>query len=1299
MNAATHSTDLVEENAIFDILCVCENDLLHCTSSSYSQNLHADTDAQVYNDHCTIDIDHYIFNSGCSTWERRQSDPQPTLQVQIQVLTSAYNSFKIKVPPTRPFTTVNAIADTGCQSCLAGIATLHSLGLTPNHLTPCSMKMNSVNHQPINIEGALFLEIRVLGANSTFSKTNQVVYFTGQSQKFYLSKNACTELGIISRDFPKVVATVSSVKEQNNHVSPVGASTDCKCLKRQQPPPLPKKLPFSATEINREKLEKYLLNYYSSSTFNICTHQPMPMMEGKPLRLAISKDAVSVPWHTPIPVPFYWSEEVKAGLDEDVRLGVIEPVPVGEHVTWCHRMVICPKKNGTPRRTVDLQPLNKYATRETHHTQSPFLQARSVPRNTFKTIFDAWNGYHSVPLHTDDLHYTTFITPWGRYRYCVAPQGYVASGDAYTRRFDDIVAEVPQKTKCVDDTLLWATTLEEAFFQAANWLDLCGRHGITLNPRKFEFGKRTIEFAGFEISNEKVRPCPRMFEAITNFPKPVTLTDLRSWYGLINQVNYTFASTKVMLPFRKLLSPAQKFHWTDDLNTAFIESKKVIISEITKGVQIFDKNLPTCLATDWSKSGIGFWLFQKHCICKARKLLCCKSGWKIALVGSRFTNPAESRYQPIEGEALAVVDALYKARHFVLGCKDLIIAVDHKPLLKIFGDRSLEKIPNPRLRNLKEKSLRFRFTITHVPGVKHRAADGVSRHPVSEPQEIYLQDDVAYGVHCLNPLVTNLVSYTDGKSSDINVHDDEPNMEPAMTSALNDLRSLTWDQIREATTSDEFMCTLLHLIENGFPSSRHDMPLKLQDFFGLRDGLHTYDNVILYNNRIVVPTLLRSAVLNSLHAAHQGTSSMTARAESSIFWPGISTDIRELRAKCEKCDRMSPSNPCPPPTPPVVPKYPFQFICADFFHHVGAMYLVVVDRYNNWPIVELAKDGSKSLISCLRRIFVTYGISEELTSDGGPEFTAYETKKFLRNWGVKHRLSSVAYPHSNCRAELGVKIVKRLLVDNTGTNGSLNTDAFQRAMLQYRNTPDKSTKISPAQCLFGRAIRDFIPIHPGKYHPHPTWRETLQAREEALRVRHMKISEHLSEHTQHLPPLKVGDHVRIQNQVGPYPKKWSKTGSIVEVRQFDQYIVRVDGSGRVTMRNRKFLRRFSPALISKNYNAGEYLISKDTTPIGLWKTPVVPSLKEGGSGENSKESADIPKTPVSSPPIVSNQLSPPIVPTRSLPASPPTRVTSPSSSPRLPRTPRALSKLRGYNKPGLKESVIFLPKTRSRNKS
>lgn len=204
-------------------------------------------------------------------------------------------------------------------------------------------------------------------------------------------------------------------------------------------------------------------------------------------------------------------------------------------------------------------------------------------------------------------------------------------------------------------------------------------------------------------------------------------------------------------------------------------------------------------------------------------------------------------------------------------------------------------------------------------------------------------------------------------------------------------------------------------------------------------------------------------------------------------------------------------------------------MCSDYFHYKGHSYLVSVDRYSNWPIVEKSTGGAQPLIDILRRTFVTYGIPDELASDGGPEFVATATKIFLAVWGVRHRLSSVAFPHSNCRAEIGVKTVKRMITDDTGPNGELDTDAFQRAMLQYRNTPDQDTKLSPAMCIFGRPIRDFIPIIPGKYLPHDTWRDVLSNREEALRNRHMKSVERLTEHTRRLPPLAVGDQVRIQN--------------------------------------------------------------------------------------------------------------------------------------------------------------------------
>ena len=122
------------------------------------------------------------------------------------------------------------------------------------------------------------------------------------------------------------------------------------------PPPLVTALPerFTGSDAEVPQLKEWLLNHYRSTAFNCCEHQPLPKMTGTPLRLNMDPEAIPVAIHKPAMVPLHWKEQVKADLDRDVRLGVIERVPENTPTTWLSRMVVTSKANGTPRRTVDI---------------------------------------------------------------------------------------------------------------------------------------------------------------------------------------------------------------------------------------------------------------------------------------------------------------------------------------------------------------------------------------------------------------------------------------------------------------------------------------------------------------------------------------------------------------------------------------------------------------------------------------------------------------------------------------------------------------------------------------------------------------------------------------------------------------------------------------------------------------------------------------------------------------------------------------------------------------------------------
>ncbi len=146
------------------------------------------------------------------------------------------------------------------------------------------------SEKPINILGAAILRFSGMSKPGKI-ETRQITYVTDNSDKLFLSRQACEQLDIISKSFPTVgeIHHTYNLKEpiddlpqptgpENADTGSPSTTASCGCPKRKLPPSLPTKLPFAPIPPNREKLHQFLVTYYRDSTFNTCEHQPLPMI-------------------------------------------------------------------------------------------------------------------------------------------------------------------------------------------------------------------------------------------------------------------------------------------------------------------------------------------------------------------------------------------------------------------------------------------------------------------------------------------------------------------------------------------------------------------------------------------------------------------------------------------------------------------------------------------------------------------------------------------------------------------------------------------------------------------------------------------------------------------------------------------------------------------------------------------------------------------------------------------------------------------------------------------------------------
>lgn len=1051
---------------------------------------------------------------------------------------------------------LSMLPDTGADTTIIGLDHLRSIGLTHNNLqpppqTPTYGADGSLIQPAI---GSVQVQLQVKDIS-----TQEWIDVHPGTPVPLLSYRACRELSLIPERFPHPIAQVTHARVQSDRgdqgttsdgktetpIATAGSdvtstakvtSTPTISPAHNAPTPQHPSPPFTSNTTPTEA-RTYFLKEYADVLVRKQDLQATPLrpMTGPPMRIHLREDAQPFAIHTPRQIPLAYQDAVRQELIDMEAQGIIAPA-ADEPSPWCHPLVAVPKPHGGVRITTDLSKLNKYVSRPAHPSPTPFAAIRSIkPGAKFFTTVDALHGYWQLELAEADQHLTTFITPYGRYKYLRGPMGFAATGDAFCRRGDEALQGISNCVKVVDDVLLYDEDLLTHLQRVDKVLARCRVNGITLNAEKFSLATPAVQFCGFVLSADGIAADPEKVRAITDFATPANITDLRSFMGLVNQLaEFSPDIAAAAQPLRPLMSPRRSFTWTIDHDTAFQRVQTALASPPV--LAMFDMQLPTILQTDASRlNGLGYALLQDH------------GGGHLRLVqcGSRFLTDAETRYATIELEMLATVWAMHKCGYYLKGLQMFDHVTDHRPLIPILNNYTLDAVENPRLQRLKEKLSPFIFTARWRAGKQLCIPDALSRHPVSHPTD---EDDMLTDCSVQAAVAVRAVRSL------------------AETDASPTTTDTQLEDLQRAAHNDETYVKLLECVRHGFPSHRYDLHNTILDYWKIRDELYCDGDLVLYGPRVVVPAALRKSVLRRLHDSHRGAEATKRRAKQTVFWPGINADITNVVRSCDACQTLLPSQQREEYRNDDHPTRPFESVSADYFSVAGKSFLVIVDRLSGWPAVfPCGTDTTAAAtIKHFSRYFGDKGAPVRIRTDGGPQFTSKEFQDFLRRWNVRHIVTSPHHPQSNGHAEAAVKSVKHLIL-KVAPAGNINCEDFHRGLLEVRNTPDHTGR-SPAQILYGHPLRTCVPAHPVSFQSE--WQPDAEECDRRANQRDQDTRSRYNSRARQLPVLPANQRVRIQD---PVTKRWYQTGTVVAQPRPRQYDVRLP-NGRTLKRNRIHLR-------------------------------------------------------------------------------------------------------------------------------
>jgi hypothetical protein len=327
---------------------------------------------------------------------------------------------------------------------------------------------------------------------------------------------------------------------------------------------------------------------------------------------------------------------------------------------------------------------------------------------------DLASGYHQVRLSEESIPFSAFKTRMGLFAWRVLPFGMTGAPSTFSRLMHHILRPCLDRSVVVylDDILIYSRTREEHLQHLAEVLELLRRHKLYARLSKCEFGKRETTFLGHVVSGKGIEMEKSKIEAVVEWPKPSTVTNVLSFLGLAGYYRrFIKGFSTIAAPLHRLTSKAVSWVWGKGEQTAFDTLKQAMVTAPILAAPDWER--PFTVTTDASDFAIGAVLSQGSGLdCRPVSFL------------SRKLIEAETHYETHDRELLAVVYALRKWRHYLHGSRTTVVT-DNWPTKFIITKPTL----TPRQARWMITLAEFDLEVVHRPGCTNVVADALSRRP------------------------------------------------------------------------------------------------------------------------------------------------------------------------------------------------------------------------------------------------------------------------------------------------------------------------------------------------------------------------------------------------------------------------------------------------------------------------------------------------------------------------------------------------------------------------------------------